>query len=114
MTYLLLINKFYRPLAVDINNIGKIMKDVYAFEGNPKVKALKHSSLLFKYLIAPLISGIKGFIAFMLVIFFADLVGYCLGTYSDVSIEFEDVLLSAVGFLLEFIIGELKNFSRQN
>ena len=70
----------------------------------------KNQSFLWNYILQPFKSGILGFVSFFIVLIAAKYLGYLIGSYDNFQIDFEDALLSILGFVLVFLIRFLENF----
>lgn len=62
-----------------------------------------------QFIIAPFKSGLAGFAAFFSILVFTKALGYMLGTQTTFEIVLDDVFLSAIGFVLVFLIRLLEN-----
>ena len=74
----------------------------------------KVGNFISQFIIAPLKSGLAGFAAFFSILVFTKAVGYMLGTQSSFEIVLDDVFLSAIGFILVFLIRLLENIKENN
>ena len=63
------------------------------------------------YFVLPFGSGIWGFLSFMAIICLSKFLGNLVGTLEAFEIEFEDITLSLLGFIMSYLIKFLKNFS---
>lgn len=70
----------------------------------------KVQKFLMNFVVKPIFSGVLGFLLFMLVIATTKYLGCCVGTIDKFSFDFDDVILSALGFFLVFLIRLLENF----
>ncbi len=74
-------------------------------------KEERKSNLTFKGLIIiPFISGIFGFVGFLIVLVLAKYLGYMVGTLTSFHIEGVDFLLYLLGFILSFLVKFLGHF----
>ncbi len=90
------------------------MKNV-AFDAAKSSTGLKHANNALKnYVLNPIKLGIFGFMAFFSILLVTKIVSYWIGTYEDFSIDLNDALLSAVGFILVFLIKFLENFKEDD
>lgn len=72
--------------------------------------ATETSSFINKYIFKPITSGGLGFASFLFVLILTKLISVMVGTLSTFIIEFDDLLLSLIGFILLFLIRFLENF----
>lgn len=74
----------------------------------------KTQSTLLNYIFQPFRYGIFGFISFFMVLVAAKYMGYLIGTHNSFEIDFEDALLSMLGFVLVFLIKFLENLKEKS
>lgn len=68
-------------------------------------------STFHKFIFNPIKSGVFGFLLFFVVLLITKSAGKLIGTVPEVKIDFEDALLSSIGFIMFFLIKFLENFS---
>jgi len=68
-------------------------------------------SILLNYIVYPIRSGVFGFISFFIILTIAKYFGSILGASAPFKIDWEDMLLSLMGFVLVFLIKFLENFN---
>ncbi len=71
-------------------------------------------NLLLKFLWLPFKSGLGGFATFFSVLLFTKFFAYLIGAQDTFEIDFGDILLSSIGFVLMFLIKFLENFRDKN
>ncbi len=64
------------------------------------------------YLVKPLKAGFLGFTTILMIIFFINLLSLITGANKQFTMDYLDMLLAGVGFLLQMIGSVLKNFIR--
>ena len=87
----------------------------YSVDSN-KNKYSDKQNLLFTlkdYIISPCIAGLFGFIAFFSILIVTKFLSYMIGTYDNLTINWDDVFLSSIGFILVFLIRFLENFNQE-
>ncbi|MBA4405643.1 hypothetical protein C0389_00030 [bacterium] len=77
---------------------------------NEGINSIQINSKMKSFFIRPCANGLCGFILFFLLILLMKFLQQIFGTERAISIELEDILLSAIGFILLFLIAFLKNF----
>lgn len=65
------------------------------------------------YVFSPGIAGLFGFIAFFSILIVTKFFSYVIGTYDNLAIDWDDVFLSSIGFILVFLIRFLENFKEK-
>ncbi len=68
----------------------------------------------FKFIASSLQSGLFGFAIFFTVLLVSKFLSSLIGTNEVFKIDFSDVTLSLIGFVLTFLISFLKHFSQSN
>ncbi len=83
--------------------------------GKEKIKVRKKvpNQVFSKYVFSPLKGGIGGFAIFFSILIFTKLLAYFIGVQNIFNIDFSDVLLSTIGFVLVFLIKFLENFQKR-
>jgi hypothetical protein len=79
---------------------------------NESVLKNQNGGLLRNYVLNPIKSGLFGFAAFFTILLVTKLFSYWIGTYSELVVDIDDVLLSIIGFILVFLIKFLENFKQ--
>lgn len=74
-----------------------------------KMSHAEISTILYKFILAPIASGLYGFAAFFLVIIISKYIGTLIGSLQQFSVDVSDVQLSFLGFFFIFLINFLKN-----
>jgi hypothetical protein len=65
------------------------------------------------YFLSPLVAGVLGFIAFFCILIVTKFFSYIIGTYENLALDWNDAFLSAIGFILVFLIRFLENFKEE-
>lgn len=68
------------------------------------------TSTFTKFIFNPIKSGLIGFLIYFIVLVVIKSLGTLIGTVPAVTLEPEDVMLSAIGFIMFFLIKFLGNF----
>lgn len=90
------------------------MKGVLSSKHEGTKKKQDTKSIILKYIIYPIRSGIGGFASFFVVLAAAKYLGSIIRTSESFIIDAEDFLLSLMGFILVFLIKFLGNFSQSD
>ena len=64
------------------------------------------------FILAPLSNGFFGFALFFTILLFTKLVAFWIGSIPVFKIDFDDIILSGIGFVLMAIIKLLENFQQ--
>jgi hypothetical protein len=65
------------------------------------------------YVLGPFMAGLVGFISFYFILIITKFLSYILGTHDSMALEWDDALLSSIGFILVFLIRFLENFKEE-
>ena len=65
---------------------------------------------ILNFVFYPVRAGLFGFALFFTILLFAKFFGYLSNSYNSFAIDVEDIALSALGFILVFLIRLLQNF----
>ncbi len=90
-----------------MEHISKTQQQLVA---EKSASASQSSQFIKKYLINPVSSGLMGFAAFFTLILLSNLFTYVFGISSNFVLGIDEVLYSAVGFVLVFSYKFLENF----
>ncbi len=85
------------------------MKENISVLSGKEKEARKKFSL---FLLAPLSNGLFGFALFFTILLFTKLIAFWIGSIPVFNIDFDDILLSGIGFILMAIIKALENFQQ--
>ncbi len=81
-------------------------ENISTLSGSQKVEKKKINT----FLLAPLSNGLFGFALFFTILLFTKLVAFWIGSIPVFRIDFDDIILSGIGFVLMAIIKVLENF----
>lgn len=88
------------------------MKTLAQYNPTPITTSVPRFIRLNTYLIRPLKAGFVGFATILMILFFINLLSYAAGSAEKFGMDYLDLLLAGVGFVLQTTGTLLKSFSR--
>ncbi len=65
------------------------------------------------FVLKPIETGLIGFATFFTILIITKYLSYLIGTVEEFIVDIEDLILSAIGFILMFLIKFLENFKKE-
>ncbi len=75
-----------------------------------KGSSAKKGSLFYNYFMVPFSAGLAGFATFLFILLLMDSAAYVFGITKSFNIGIIEVLIAAIGFLLQFVYQFIKTF----